>query len=244
MLTSTCFCGQELTGADRDAQVEMAVAHFDADHAHMGLTSVNMRNYLEREGALTGPKERLDSIGAIRVADLGPEHVDDVLRFFDHNAFADNPAWASCYCMAHHVTESEWNERTWQRNRDDLAARINAGTTTGTLAYVDDNLAGWCNASVRSELPDYANGEADDAVGVVGCFVIAPPYRRHSLARELLDAALDQFRRRGIRVAEGYPATEVTTSAVAYRGTIPLYESAGFELVKRGPRTSVLRREL
>lgn len=229
MPTTTCFCGATLEGPDRDAQVAAAKAHFDGAHGQMGLTAVQLRNFLEREGELTGPIDRLDRLGQVEVVPLTADRVDDVLRFFDHDAFPDNPGWAACYCMAHHVREGEWSTRTWQQNRDDLAARIGDGRTTGVLCYVDGRLAAWCNASPRREYPEHCDGtEADRSTGYVACFVVAPPYRGHGIAKQLLDAALDVLRAQGLTAVEAGPPAEVTRQEQAYRGTVRLYEQAGF----------------
>ena len=245
MPSTNCFCGAELSGADTNEQVTAGVAHFEAEHPQIPITATGVRNFIEREPMLTGGTERLDTLGEVSIVPLAPERLDDVLAFFDHDAFADFPGWAGCYCIAHHCPdESEWADRSWQRNRADLVDRINAGTTSGVLAYVDGRLAGWCNASKREAYPHYARGEDDTAVGVVACFVMAPPYRGHGLARRLLEAAVEQFRSEGMAAVEGHCATNAVGPQASYRGTIPLYESQGFEVAHRGEQTTVMRKAL
>jgi hypothetical protein len=34
----------------------------------------------------------------IEVVGLSPANLQAFLAFFDHDGFADNPEWASCYC--------------------------------------------------------------------------------------------------------------------------------------------------
>ena len=34
----------------------------------------------------------------IQVKELAPALHDDLMRFFDFSAYADNPHWASCFC--------------------------------------------------------------------------------------------------------------------------------------------------
>ena len=110
--------GAEISGADIDEQVAAGVAHFADEHPQIGVTATGVRNFIEREPMLTGGTERLDTLGEVSVVALGPERVDDVLAFFDRDAFADFPGWAGCYCMAHHFPdEAEWADRSWQRNR-------------------------------------------------------------------------------------------------------------------------------
>jgi GNAT superfamily N-acetyltransferase len=245
----TCdVCATEVTAEDLDTLVAATHTHFSAAHADFGVTERMVRNYLERQPMLTGPTDRVDAIGAVDIVPISADRVDDVLSFFDHDAFADNPQWASCYCMAHHVpggeTGEEWGGRSWEDNRRDLAERIRSGTTKGVLAYEGGRLVGWCNASKRCEYPDYVRGSDDETTGVVTCFAIAPSHRGHGMARRLLDAAVERFSEDGVTAVEGHPANDVSRPGSAYRGTIPLFREHGFDIVHEGERTTVLRREL
>jgi hypothetical protein len=57
------------------------------------------RNYADATKRLTGSTERLSEIGEVAVHRVTDDRIDDWLRFFDHDAFAGNPDWASCYCL-------------------------------------------------------------------------------------------------------------------------------------------------
>jgi GNAT superfamily N-acetyltransferase len=246
MPSTTCYCGTPIAGPDRDAQVAAGVAHFREAHPEVALTEVQIRNHVERADQLTGPSERLTSIGTVEVVPITPDRLDDVLAFFDTDAFADNPNWASCYCMAHHEPDEEaWGRRTWQQNRFDLAERIRNGTTTGTLAYVDGKLAAWLNASPRRAYPEHCTRTAeDDTTGHVECFVVATPYRGHGIARQLLAEALGVLRDQGCSVVTGRPARDPQNAGSAYHGTLPLFRAAGFDVDDTGERRVTVRRRL
>lgn len=247
MRTTTCFCGAELSAGDREALVPVVLRHFTEDHAELGILEQHVRDYLDAEERLTGGTERLPAIGTVSVHDATPDRLGDVLRFFDHDAFADNPAWASCYCMCHHVSgQDEWMARTAEQNRRDLCGRLEAGTTTGLLAYVDGTPAAWCNGSPRTAFPEYGGRDdhPDDQVGSIVCFVVAPPYRRHGLAARLLDEVCRSFERRGLHVAEAYPREPTEGDADAYHGPLSLYLDAGFARVGEGERYVVVQRTL
>ncbi len=47
----------------------------------------------------------------IDVRAISPGQLRDFLAFFDHEAFADNPKWASCYCQCMYVDHSKVNWR-------------------------------------------------------------------------------------------------------------------------------------
>lgn len=236
MPTTRCLCGATFDGADVDELVEALKAHTEAEHPGLNLVDQEYRNFIEAQERLTGPTERLDEIGEVEVHPVSVERVDDVLGFFDSDGFADNPAWAACYCVFHQRggrTNERWGSEPWQENRTFLAERIRAGGTTGALAYVDGRLAAWCNASPRTEFPAFHGRDEhpDEQVGCVVCFVVAPPYRRHGLASRLLDAALVSFAERGFGVAEAYPKRQPRSDAAAFLGPLPMYLGAGFREV-------------
>lgn len=233
----TCFCQTELTAADLDSLVPPVRAHFDGEHPELGLTENAIRNYLEAEERLTGPTERLDVIGEIDVVPIGPEALDDIAVFLDTEVFAGNPAWAACYCMFFFLggrANAGWGDRTWRQNRDDQLERVASGRTTGALAYVDGKLAGWCNATARSEFPGFSDGE-DGGVASVVCFAIAPPYRGHGLSRRLLDGAVQHFAAAGFRRIEGYPVREPRDQYGAFPGPLDLYLGSGFRITSEEP---------
>ena len=138
------------------------------------------------------------------------DRIDDWLRFFDHDGFAGNPDWASCYCLEpHEPATPEQPERAWRERRATMAERIPGGTTFGYLAYVDGRPAGWVNASLRSDYGLYRHVDPDgpEPTSVIGvsCFVIAPPFRRHGIASALLDRVIADASARGAAWIEGYP---------------------------------------
>lgn len=236
-METTCSCGAVLTGDDLDAVVEMGVGHFGEAHDQLGLNEIQIRNWVEVDQMIDGPKERLDEIGDIEIRLVSPETRDDILEFFDRRAFADNTGWGMCYCMYHHVgggPDGEWPRRTWQENRSDLATRIDAGSTKGVVAYVDDVLAGWCNASARDQYP-FRSEPPDDGIGYVACFVVAPPYRGHGVQRALLAGAVGMLADAGFETVEGRPIREPKSAGSAFVGTLSLFESQGFEIVSDDP---------
>ena len=244
MVRSDCFCGFVIEGSDMDAAVASGVAHWGEVHPEYGLTETSIRNYLEGEQRINGPTERLDEIGEIEIRDISVDTRADIVDFFDYRAFADNTAWGMCYCMFHHIGgryAGEWPHRTWQENRSDLADRIDQGKTTGVVAYVDGELAGFCNATARSAFPA-RTGDDDEGVGSIVCFVVAPPYRGHGVSRAMLTAALERLRELGMSVAEAYPIVDPETGASAFVGTLSLYENAGFDVFSEDPL--VVRKQL
>ena len=176
---------------------------------------------------------------SIDIRPLAPERLPDLLDFFDHRAFPDNPKWQSCYCHYPHADHARivWKERGASQNRAATCERVAAGTMNGWLAYADGRAIGWCNAGPRRDIAglfDEPEPEAD-RIGAIACFVIAPAHRGQRIASRLLEAACDGLRSQGFEWAEGYPRSDATTAAESHSGPLAMYRAAGFEVVKQDP---------
>jgi len=253
MPVMNCVCGHRLEGADEDALYEAVRAHSDAAHADLNITGDQIRDIMSAWRQMTPWDGRTATLEEpVEVRELTPGRLDDFLGFFDRDAFADNPIWASCYCMAYHVggTLEEWEKRTGKQNRADKTELIRRGEAQGYMAYAGGRPVAWCHAAPRTTLPGIVNDPEfsidDDAslVGSIVCFVVAAAYRRQGLASRLLDAACDGLRRQGLAVAEAYPPKGDASDARAFRGPLDLYLGAGFERHRESERSIIVRKAL
>ncbi len=120
-----------------------------------------------------------------------------------------------------------------------------AETTSGLVAYVDGEPAGWCAVEPR---PAYegllrtfrvpwegrAEDKADESVWSVTCLFTRKDFRRRGVSRALARAAVDFARSRGARALEAYPMT--TKNALLeelHPGTERTYADAGLREVSR-----------
>lgn len=132
-----------------------------------------------------------------------------------------------------------------------------AETTSGLVAYLDDEPAGWCAVEPRSAYAGLvrvyrvpwdgrAEDKADDTVWAVTCFFTRAGFRRRGVSRALAQAAVDFARDHGARAIEGYPIT--TTDVILEEllvGTRDIFEAAGFtEVSAPSPRRVVMRIDL
>ena len=247
-----CFsCDAVFESDDLDSLIDAVVAHGHQMHAWPYPEEVvrdYAQNYAEATVRLTGSTDRLSEIGHITIHPVTDRRIDDWLRFFDHDAFAGNPSWASCYCLEPHVPPTpERPERAWREVRAAMVKRLSSGTTFGYLAYVDDRPAGWVNASLRSDYGLYRlvdpDGPRPSTVIGVSCFVIAPPFRRHGVASALLDRVIGDASSRGASWIEAYPHNEPEASdAGHFRGPRSMYDARGFVPVEVRDGYTVMRR--
>lgn len=181
----------------------------------------------------------------LTIRPVSPEIHDDVMRYFDLVAYADNPRWAKCYCMERLV--DDYPSRTKEQNRADRSRLIKSASANGLVAYRLGRVVGWCHAAPKTELLDVPEPRDAD-VGAIVCFVVAPDARRQGIATALLDAACEQLRSRGMRFAEAYPvASEAKPSwwvFANYVGPLNMYLRAGFEIVARGDENHTVRKTL
>jgi GNAT superfamily N-acetyltransferase len=127
-------------------------------------------------------------------------------------------------------------------------------TTSGLVAYLDGEPAGWCAVEPRSAYGGLVRNarvpwegrqedKADDTVWAVTCLLTRAGYRRRGVSRALARAAVDFARERGARALEGYPM--VTKQALAeelHVGTVRTFADAGFaEVSHPTPRRVVMR---
>lgn len=181
---------------------------------------------------------------SLQLLPLTPGRHADWLRFFEGPAFADNPAWASCYCAYNYLDHStvKWSERGGDENRSCMGKWIAEGHAQGWLAYQDGIVVGWLNAAPRSHYPAFAcHGDDDARTGVLSCFVIAPSARRQGIASTLLKAACNGFETHGFTTVEAWPNREARDAATHYHGPLDMYLANGFVVVRDEPNESLIQ---
>ncbi len=248
-----CFAGDARFEADDvPSVVERFLAHANDDHdwpfPEQALRNF-ATNFAEASVRLAGaPTERLTEIGEVEIHPVSADRIDDWLAFFDRDAFAGNPSWASCYCLEpHEPATDEEPELPWRQVRSTMIGRLGSGGAYGYLAYVEGAPAGWINASFRSDYALYRDVDPDGpdpvAVVAVSCIVVAPPYRRHGLAAALLDRVIADAAGRGAAWIEAYPHNEPEDGDSGhFRGPRQIYDARGFVAVAERERDTVVRR--
>ena len=181
----------------------------------------------------------------IDIKALSPTLLADYLHFFDHVAFADHADWAQCYCIHFHW-KSEWDNEPPRSNRDRVVECINNGIIRGYLAYVDGQVAGWCNANDKhaysglAERGELWEGNEDGCrEKAVVCFLVAPDMRGKGIASALLAKACVDAAVEGYDYMEVYPPLGACDMYAAHHGTVSMCRRMGF--VEHGTYTHDVR---
>lgn len=167
-------------------------------------------------------------------------------RFDDAETALDSGDGPGCQCQWWLLTNAEFQKTS----RDDLTTRFHAemhgDRAPGLIAYVDGEPAGWVRVGPRIDQARLLRTrdvttttdeplDADD-VWSISCFVVRTAHRGQGLMKKLLDAAVSTARDAGARVVEAYPLDPTVTKRSAnqlYRGTVSMFEQAGFDIVDR-----------
>ncbi|WP_188190334.1 GNAT family N-acetyltransferase [Nonomuraea sp. SYSU D8015] len=157
-----------------------------------------------------------------------------------------------CMCQRFKVIGWIWRDSTQEGRTAMLRAQAACGdpdatATSGLVAYVDGDPAGWVAVEPRtaypklrtSRVPWLGRDEDEDDTGIwaVTCFVVRKEYRGRGLTYPLAQATIGFARERGARAIEAYPmitqpGKEITWGEV-HVGARQVFEEAGFEEVSR-----------
>lgn len=181
----------------------------------------------------------------VNVVPATADRFDDVTRVLNPN---ERPE--ACWCL-------HWRQPSGlgvAARGEHLHRLCDQDPRPGLLGYLDEGegetVVGWVGLAPRSaatslhrsrKLP---RGDPDTwaTTWVAMCFVVRAGYRRRGVARALLRAGVAYAGAHGARAVEGFPVDpepgrRVPVSA-AFVGTVPLFESEGFERVTETASTS------
>ena len=245
-VAARCPCEVEVVAATDAAFPTAFLDHVRRDHPDWAFPDLTVEIVGEALLRLTGSSDRLDEIGQVTVEPVMPDRLEDWVAFFTHDAFVDRPWIAACYCLEQHAPMPPPSLGGWRGNRDEMERLFRAGKAYGYLAYAEGRVAGWVNAALRSGQV-YALGRPDDASTItVSCFNVAAPFRGHGIQAALLDRVIADGPARGATRIEAYPAAAPSPNDVegAFRGSIALFESRGFTVIKELGNYRVVRLSL
>jgi GNAT superfamily N-acetyltransferase len=177
--------------------------------------------------------------------------------------FGTRGAAATCWCQRYKLQPRESfgsfpaEERAGRLLGQADCGHPDSAATSGLVAYLDREPAGWCAVEPRTAYPGLlrvyrvpwegrAEDKADDSVWAVTCVLARAGFRRRGIARALVRAAVDFARKRGARALEGYPMLTEPGQTISWDeihvGSRSLFAEAGFSEVSRPTLRRVVMR--
>jgi GNAT superfamily N-acetyltransferase len=137
-----------------------------------------------------------------------------------------------------------------ERNRREKKTLVKQGRSHGILVYAHGEPVGWCQYGPSQELPridnnpryrKFADGNENERLWRITCFVVHKKFRRRGVARIALKAALAAIQNVGGGLVEAYP-TKHWGAYQEWRGAVSMFEKEGFQIVGPLGESNVLMR--
>ena len=162
-----------------------------------------------------------------------------------------------CWCLSHRLRVSDI-EALGGGSREQAMRRLcERDHPPGVVTYRDGEPVGWCNIGPRAEITRLTSSRlirpVDDLpVWSIVCVVVRPGHRRRGVTGPLLAGAVAYVASHGAPAVEAYPVDPSgrMDSTMAFVGTKPMFQRAGFRVVGRtdavasGLPRLVMRRDL
>jgi GNAT superfamily N-acetyltransferase len=166
--------------------------------------------------------------GQLTIVPANEASWDDLIAIF---GTTDYPG--RCQCQRFKIPGWFWRDST-QEQRTALhqaqtaSGEPGAAATSGLVAYLDGQPAGWVAVEPRTAYPKLRTSRVvwagrdedkdDDRIWAVTCFAVRKGYRGRGLTYPLARATIDYARQRGARALEAYPMiTHPTARRVVMR---------------------------
>jgi len=189
---------------------------------------------------------------------LTPDRLLDLASLFNEGGDPKR-----CWCTFFRVRNADIIDPSPEANRQVLerAVEVTAAEhrSPGLVAYDEDGRPiGWVSLGPRDDYQRLQHSKVlypldDRPVWSIVCFVVSRRARRRGVAHALLDAAIAYAGEHGATLLEAYPVDTHggrIPSANVYKGTVSMFERAGFELVatrqfnRASPVHQVMRRPI
>jgi GNAT superfamily N-acetyltransferase len=174
----------------------------------------------------------------LEIKPLTRDRLGDLAALFGQGG---DPKW--CWCSFYRVRGATFQNSSEKQNRAVLEGAVDAlkDRAPGLVAYRDGEAIGWVSLGPREDYERLQHSKVlapidETPVWSIVCFVVARAARGQGVAAALLDAAVDYARQHGATLLEGYPVEtegKRIPSANVFKGTVGMFEHAGFEVVER-----------
>jgi GNAT superfamily N-acetyltransferase len=170
---------------------------------------------------------------------------------------------ATCQCQRYKLRPRESfasfpaEERAFRLRQQTDCGHPESDTTSGLVAYLGDDPAGWCAVEPRiayagllrnNRVPwaGRAQDKSDPGVWAVTCVFTRAGFRRRGISQELVRAAVGFARRRGANALEGYPMITESGANITWDeihvGSRSIFAAAGFTEITHPTKRRVVMR--
>ena len=166
------------------------------------------------------------------------------------NLFGERGACGGCWCMSWLLTKKEFDANKGAGNKRKMKKIVGSNAQPGILAYFDNEPVGWCAIAAREKYIRLEKSRVlkkvdEQPVWSIPCFFIKKEFRRKRLSTEILKAAINFCKSKGVKIVEGYPAEPYANNipaAFAWTGFPSSFRNAGFnEVIRRSKSRPIMR---
>ena len=164
--------------------------------------------------------------------------------------FGERGACGGCWCMSWLLTKKEFDANKGAGNKRKMKKLVDNNVEPGILAYFNEEPIGWCAVAsrenyIRLEKSRVLKPIDDQVVWSIPCFFIKKEFRRKGLSTEILKAATEYCKSKGVKIVEGYPSEPYANNipaAFAWTGFPSSFRNAGFkEVIRRSKSRPIMR---
>lgn len=158
-----------------------------------------------------------------------------------------------CLCQYWPLSAGDYRRSTHPARMKLLRRQLADDPPAGMIAYLEEEPVGWLGFGVRQRVDRLVRSRTIPAVDdlpvwSIYCFTVRVGYRRHGVARALLNGLIDYARASGAPALEAYPVDTAGSrihGTAAYVGVASMFEHAGFvRVVETDARSDHLPRWL
>lgn len=191
-----------------------------------------------------------DTDQSLEIVPLTPARLPDLASLFNQGG---DPKF--CWCSWFRLRNVDFRHATAASNRGVLERAVETtgeeGRAPGLVAYRDGEAIGWVSLGPRDDYARLQHSKVlapidEKPVWSIVCFVVSRKSRKQGVAHALLEAAIAYAAEHGATLVEAYPIEtegQRVPAAHAYKGTVGMFERAGFEIAARrqATRSSTVR---
>jgi GNAT superfamily N-acetyltransferase len=169
--------------------------------------------------------------------------------------FGKHGASEDCWCMFWRLRRKDFYHLNGEGRKAALKEMTLENKAPGLLAYVNDQVAGWCSLGPREHYQALEHSRRikridDQPVWTIMCFYVNKAYRFQGIMEALVHGAVDYAQQHGAKIVEGYPidmqspqlSGHKLTGDGGFMGIASIFRRAGFVEAGRVSETQLIMR--